>query len=98
MIIGKVKKALNYNEYVIVFDGKDYNMVFEILGTDGLQEGDKILLHEKLLDRKWAGYTQPYAFAVAKGSDAELVKMKNDAEFIAIKHKDENIVLKRIYG
>ena len=60
--------------------------------------GDKILIHEKLLDKKSNVYTQPYAFEKQEHLDPNYVRELNDTEFIVVGNNDKHYAFKRIYG
>lgn len=95
MINGIIERCLDYNGYLINFNGKRIDLSLEFYGIDKPCEGAQITLDEKLLDKKSKEYTQPYSF--------EFVKNMKSGERIADKMiilqiNGENFVLKRVYG
>ena len=66
--------------------------------TAPIKVGDKILIHEKLVDVNWSGYTQPYAFELNQTMLPKQVMLNNDVEFVVLGSGNKNFVLKRIYG
>lgn len=70
-----------------------HSLIMEFYDIPTPEVGDCILINEKLLDKNYEGYAQPYAFKFDGGA------MKNDdIEKIAVHKHGKNYVLKRVYG
>ena len=98
MISCVFEKILNYNTYILKTENQEHELVFEFYGINKPKVGDKILIHEDLLNKTLDIYTQPYAFELQKGIKASIFKEKNDADYITLKLTGKNYVLKRVYG
>ena len=98
MIICEVTKVLQHGAFELKSDSKEFHVVLEFYGVNTPQVGDKILIHEKLLDQHWEGYKQPYAFQVITDVYPKQVLAENSTEFIVLGTKTDNYTLKRIYG
>ncbi len=70
-----------------------HSLIMEFYGIPAPEVGDSILINEKLLDKNYEGYAQPYAFKLDGGA------IRNeDTEKIAVHKQGKNYVLKRVYG
>ena len=96
MVILEIKKfdGITYS----CFDKKNnkiYHMIFEFYFMNAPIVGDKISLSENLLDEKYEGYCQPYAFKPAKNSE---YSEKEKVDFAMLENKNGRTLLRRIYG
>ena len=99
MIVCLIEKVLEYNVYELKSQNKKQKTVLEFYGLNRRPEvGDKILIHENLLDINWPYYTQPYAFELKLDMTPYHVMALNKEEFIVLGFKGKNYVLKRVYG
>ena len=90
-------KQILKNSYILSDGKNDVEVMLEFYPEIEISIGDKILMHEQLLDRTSKFYTQPYAFELTNFPN-ELVKEQNDSEYIVISTNDKLVTLKRIYG
>ena len=90
-------KQILENSYILSDGKNEIELMLEFYPQIQILIGDKILMHEKLLDRNSKYYTQPYAFEITNFPN-ELVKEKNSSEYIVISSNNKMITLKRIYG
>jgi len=77
---------------------KNQCLYFEFHGIDAPEVGDYIDLDEKLLDRKYEGYAQPYSFEFFAESKNQNDNLFYDEETLILHKKNKNYILKRIYG
>ena len=98
MVACEIEKLLENNVYILDMEGDKIKISLELYGIKKPQKGDKLLIHEVLLDKNLGLYTQPYVFALHSGIDAREVKENNDKEFALIKLGETIYTLKRIYG
>ena len=92
------ENVLDHGVYVLNDGTGSVETVLEFYGTPNPQKGDKILIHESLLDNNSKLYTEPYAFELDDESKLKIIKERDDKDYIALKINDKNYVLKRIYG
>ncbi len=74
---------------------KNYDLIFEFYFMDAPVVGDKISLSENLLDEKYEGYCQPYAFKPVKNGE---YNEKEKVDFAMLETKKGRTLLRRIYG
>lgn len=98
MIVCDIVKVLPYNTFELKSSNKTFRVMLEFYNIGNPKVGDKILIHEKLVDVNWSGYTQPYAFELNQTMLPKQVMLNNDAEFVVLGSGSKNFVLKRIYG
>ena len=91
------KQILENASYILSDGKKDIEVMLEFYPEIQISIGDKILMHEQLLDKNSKYFTQPYAFEISNFPN-ELVKEQNYSEYIVIFTNDKMITLKRIYG
>ena len=91
------ENVLDNNAYVISREKEKHEVVFEFVGIDAPKKGDKIIIHQDLLNKYSASYTQPYAFELAE-VNPKVVTEGNDREYIIISTDNKIYTLKRIYG
>lgn len=93
-----VKSVLKYGEYCLVDEeGKDINLCFQFYELPSLIEGDEICFDEKLADKNFQGFTQPYSFI--KSSEQEIASLKLPREEVGgIRHQKEKFFIRRIFG
>ena len=60
--------------------------------------GDKILIHNSLIDRTNENFTQPYVFRLCDEVDIKEIKRRNHPEYIGVKVYEKYYCMKRIYG
>ena len=91
-------KSINEGEYLLVDEKRNrlYYLYIEFYGIDNPKLDDIITLDERLLNKNWDGYTQPYAFEVVK-SKCDYDESKKE-EYLVIETNGKNILLRRIYG
>lgn len=95
MVKCTIINVLKNNLYVLKSEGEIYRLILEFYNMKNPSLGDEILISKKLLDEKWKGYTQPYAFE--KISEYRDTKELNE-EFLVLENCDQKILAKRIYG
>ena len=93
-----IETVLANNVYILDNKGNKINISLELYGIKKPQKGDKLLIHEVLLDKNSNSYTQPYTFALDSEIDPRDVKENDDKEFALIKLGEIIYSLKRIYG
>ena len=94
------EKVEDNNFYVLKDEnGNMHELVLEFYGLSVLlSNGDKILMHEALLNRNSPKYTQPYAFELDFKTASEAVLKDELEDNIILRVSGKNFVLKRIYG
>ena len=94
----RIEKINAYGEYILIEDEtkKIFSLILEFYSNFSPKVDDVIVINEKLLDRKFEGFCQPYAF---KDSNKKVKDFGEELEHILIHTKDnKNFVLERIYG
>ncbi len=76
---------------------KEYELIFQFFGIEP-QIGDKLLIFEELLNKKYEGFCQPYAFEACKNTLEDFFKSENEEDFAVLSHNGKKTLLKRIYG
>lgn len=97
MVILEISSVNLYNNYNLLDkkNNKTYSLYLEFYGIDKPKVGDCLAINEKLLDRNYEGYCQPYAFKLCENENKINA---NDIEKIALNLGNKKYVLKRIYG
>jgi len=73
-------------------------LIFEFFGIEKPENGTYLAISEKLLDRKYEGFSQPYSFEpYMEYVDKEMAPVESE-EFIVLHNNNKNIIMKRIYG
>lgn len=98
MITCVFKEILNYNTYKLTNKTGETELIFEFYDVQKPNVGDKILIHEDLLNKSSKEFSQPYAFTINKEFSARKINDLNNKEFIVLRLNNKNYVLKRIYG
>lgn len=98
MISLKIKKVLEYSQYLVESKTREELMSLNVYGLSRLNVGDNLMLHEHLLDKSNSNYTMPLFFEVTKEKTAKEIKEENNKEFGAVKTNGKLLALKRIYG
>ena len=90
-------KKIDNNNYELINleNGNRYKLLLEFYGIEA-EPRDILSLHEKLLDKNYEGYCQPYAFE--KTTTHSAVEISKNLDLAILKKIDENITLKRLYG
>lgn len=88
-----------YGNYILkdVETGKQCSLNFQFFNVEP-KVGDKISLHKKLLDKTFAGFSQPYAFEPIKGDKGALLNIGKDLDLAVLVCGGKKILVKRIYG
>ncbi len=96
----EIKKINKFNSYLFEDAENKCNieLILEFYGLDKPTVGDKLLIHEELLNTKSPEFTQPYAFELDKEINSKQVKDLNMKEFVVLRKNNKNYTLKRIYG
>lgn len=96
----KILRKSEFNNYVLqdIEDGEKYNLVLEFYEIPQPNINDEMIINEKLLDRSFEGYAQPYAFTTCDKTIEDFVNAGEELEYIVLNSDKKNIVLKRIYG
>lgn len=92
----KILKINKYNEFILQDQDskKEYSLILEFYGINKPKINDILLLDERLLDKNYKGYSQPYAFEKFNDSDKNL----NETDLVGLVSKDKKYILKRVYG
>lgn len=100
MVRLEISEISNFGEYTLYNreQNKQYRLVLEFHDTPQPEIGDVIFLHEALLDPASPQYTQPYSFGAMDSLDGREEENLEGDELIGLSLKDQNVVLKRIYG
>ena len=90
--------GIEQNKYLLIDEknNKIYDLFLEFYGLEAPIINDQISIDERLLNKKWEGYTQPYAFELVK-SEKEYDK-ENNIDYMVLTTKQKQLVLRRIYG
>ena len=86
------------NKYLLVDEKHNvvHDLFFEFHGIEMPNVGDTIELDERLLDKTFEGFAQPYAFEPVKHKSEYDERNKIDYAILNILGKD--VLLRRIYG
>lgn len=97
MVILEISSVNLYNNYYLLDkkNNKAYSLYLEFYGVDKPKVGDSLAINEKLLDKNYEGYCQPYAFILCENENKINV---NNTEKIALNCGNKKYILKRIYG
>lgn len=100
MVRLEILSVTNLGEYTLYNreQKKKYHLVLEFHDTPQPEIGDVIFLHEALLDPTSLQYTQPYSFGAMDSHDGREEDNLDKTELIGLSLKDQDIILKRIYG
>ena len=92
----KIIKINKFNEFILQDQDseKEYSLILEFYGINKPKINDILLLDERLLDKNYKGYSQPYAFEKFNDSDKNL----NVTDLVGFVSKDKKYILKRVYG
>ena len=72
--------------------------VFEFFDVEKPVVGSFLIMSEKLLDRNYEGFSQPYSFEpYMEYNDKQIAPVEGE-EFVVLKDSNKNIIMKRIYG
>ena len=96
----KVKKINNKNEYVLedVKNGFQYKVCLCFYSKDLPKVGDELLLSEKLFDKSFEEFCQPYFFGELEDQTGRDAKNLKDHELLSWTHNGKKFLLKRLYG
>lgn len=97
MVRLKILRVKN-NSYYILLDentGKLYTLIFEFHNVESPKPNDYLIFNEKLLDRRFEGFAQPYALRPI--SDDEL-ESTNEIDVFTLQSNNVITKLKRIFG
>ena len=98
MISLTIKDVLKHKEYRVHTKTTDFMIYLDIYGLNLLNTGDKLMLHEDLLDESNENYTMPLFFEINKEKTAKEIKQENNKEFGVIRTNGKTLAIKRIYG
>ena len=99
MIKLKVEKINQYEYELKDENEKKYNLNLEFCDiNESLEVEDIVYINEKLLDKKYEGYSTSYTFGNLESKYGKEIKNLNDIDVIKIVKKDDEVYLKRIYG
>ena len=91
MGINKSSEFLLLNEN----DNKMYSLMLEFYKMKSPKINDYLTIDERLLNPKYEGFTQPYAFTtMAKNEVKKIAKI----DVVLLSSSNSDIILKRIYG
>lgn len=97
MLTLKFVKIEEHNRYLLEDENKNkYSLVLEFYGLDKPKIDDVITLDNRLLDKNFEGYAQPYAFEIIKSKNDYDEKRKIDYAILTINGKQ--LPIRRIYG
>ena len=75
-----------------------YELLIEFYGIEKPSVGSTILIDERLLDKKYEGYSQPYSFEFYMEYVDKNVAPIEGTEHIVLFDEKKSIVMERIYG
>lgn len=95
-LVLKVVRINKYNEFILQDKDskKEYSLILEFYGIDKPKVNDVLFLNEKLVDKNYEGYSQPYAFEMLNDDDNNL----NGIDIVGLVSKGKKYILKRVYG
>jgi hypothetical protein len=94
-----IKEINKFNEYVLEDkDKNNYSLIMEFYDVQKPEVGDTLLLHENLLNKNSAEYSQPYSFGALDNKCGREKSLLTETEIIGLQYKNKKIMLKRIYG
>lgn len=96
MVVCKIEKCLDFNEYELKAGDKKIRLTLDFFGVEKPKAGDVIALHKNLLDEKSADFTGFYAFEVDNTKHTEYSKATQ--EIALCQTGDKKYVLRRVYG
>lgn len=73
-------------------------IMLDFLGVEKPKVGSYILMSEKLLDKKYERYCQPYCFEFYMEYKDKNVVPVDSTEFIVVFDNNKNIIMQRVYG
>ena len=76
---------------------KQSSLIIQFFGVEP-KVGNKLILNEKLFNKKFVGYSQPYFFEAIKWDEKLFEEMQKDVDLAVLVCGDEKTLLKRIYG
>ena len=77
---------------------KTLKLMFEFFNVATPKEGDLLGIGEKLLDKLYEGFAQPYSFELyMEYNDKKILPLENE-EFAVLYNGNKNYIMKRIYG
>ncbi len=96
----EVVEAKEYSRYVFknLEDESKSELIIVLYLVEKLKVGDKLLLHENLLNRKSEEFVETVYFEPTKEFSPKEIRDKNLKEFAVLNRNKKNIALKRIYG
>jgi len=99
MIKLKIVKIDTYNYCLLDSKKNKYNLILRFYGLEkDVEVNDYIYICEKLLDKSYEGYCGSYSFGQLDDTCGKDNVLPYDDDFLAVKTKDKNILLKRLYG
>lgn len=98
MVALTIKEVNQYGKYVLVGQNVKTDLIFEFIKINTPKVGDKVLIHEKLLNKNSSFFTQPYSFEINQEYKPEEIKNMDDMEYAVLKSGGKYIPLKRVYG
>ena len=95
----KIVELLPYGQYILQdAKGEKQSLIMEFYIDEQPAVGDKLIIHEMLLDRTSPSFCQPYAFGKLEDGHGRSKIQLQESELIALHTKTGDFVLKRIYG
>ncbi len=95
----EIVDILKFGNYVLkdTKTQKTTSSVFQFFGVTP-SVGDKLLIFDKLLDKNYKGFCQPYTFEAQKSTPTEFDQTENEEDLAVLVHGNKKILLKRLYG
>ncbi len=96
----KVTQIKDNSEYVLLNEKTNltYSFILEFQGIEPPHYGDILLFHSDLLNSKSECYSHFYSFGAIDSPYGRDKKNIDPRELIGLHTKENNIILKRIYG
>ena len=99
MIKLKIIKIDAHNYYLKDSKNNKYSVGLRFYGLENdVEVNDYIFICEKLFDQNYDGYCGIYSFGLLDDQCGKDNVLPYDEDFLAIKTKEKNIILKRLYG
>ena len=97
MVKLKILRVKDGSYYILLDEntGKLYTLIFEFHNIESPKINDYLTFNEKLLDRHFIGFAQPYALTNLKDDE---IKAIDEIDIFVLETNGKLINLKRIYG
>ena len=95
----KIVKTEKHGNYVLEDEEtkKQHSLVIQFFEVQP-KVGDKLFLHEKLFDKTFVGFSQPFSFEPAVKNSELMLQLGKNPDLAVVVCGGKKLMLKRIYG